>query len=179
MKDISIQELSGDIRAAIAELKKRPEIEQVGVVTRVGDGVVWIYGLTKAGYSEMIDIQATDGSTLTAFAFNLGEDEIGAVLLGDDTLVKAGATCKLTGKVLEVPVGPELVGRVVDPLGRPLDGKGAIKSKTNSRSRRHHDKPAPPKYRRNQHLRRGWPETQQSRPAGRASQARRRHGANH
>ncbi len=136
MKDISIQELSDDIRKAIVELKKRPEIEQVGIVTRVGDGVVWIYGLTKAGYSEMIDIQATDGTTMTAFAFNLGEDEIGAVLLGDDTIIKAGATCKLTGKVLEVPVGPELVGRVVDPLGRPLDGKGAIKSKLNSRVER-------------------------------------------
>jgi F-type H+-transporting ATPase subunit alpha len=136
MKDISIQELSNDIRLAITELKKRPEIENVGVVTRIGDGVAWIYGLTSCGYSEMIDIVATDGTTVTAFAFNLGEDEIGAVLLGDDTLVKAGASAKLTGKVLEVPVGPELVGRVVDPMGRPLDGKGAIKSKTTSRVER-------------------------------------------
>ncbi|HSX24190.1 MAG TPA: F0F1 ATP synthase subunit alpha, partial [Candidatus Saccharimonadales bacterium] len=136
MKDISIQELSADIREAILELKKRPEIEDVGVVTRIGDGVAWIYGLTKAGYSEMIDISATDGSTVTAFAFNLGEDEIGAVLLGDDTLIKAGASAKLTGKVLEVPVGKELVGRVVDPMGRPLDGKGAIKATHTSRVER-------------------------------------------
>ncbi len=133
MKDISIQELSNDIHEAIAELKKRPEIESVGIVTRVGDGVAWIYGLTKAGYSEMLDITAQDGSTITAFAFNLGEDEIGAVILGDDTQIKAGATVKLTGKVLEVPVGPEMVGRVVDPMGRPLDGKGSIKSKQVSR----------------------------------------------
>lgn len=136
MKDISIQELSEDIRSAIAELKARPEIETVGVVTRVGDGIVWIYGLTECGYNEMIQLQTTDGSTMTAFAFNLGEDEIGAVLLGDDTLVKAGASAKLTGKVLEVPVGPELVGRVVDPLGRPLDGKGAIKTTKTSRVER-------------------------------------------
>ncbi len=136
MKDISIQELSNDIRSAIAELKHKPEIENVGVVTRIGDGVAWVYGLTKAGYSEMIDITATDGTTITAFAFNLGEDEIGAVLLGDDTMVKAGASAKLTGKVLEVPVGSELVGRVVDPMGRPLDGKGAIKSTQTSRIER-------------------------------------------
>ncbi|MGZ6004671.1 MAG: F0F1 ATP synthase subunit alpha [Candidatus Saccharimonadales bacterium] len=129
---VSIKELSQDIRAAIAELKTRPEIEHVGVVTRVGDGVAWIYGLTQCGYNEMIEIEATDGEAITAFAFNLGEDEIGAVLLGEDILIKAGATAKLTGKVLEVPVGPELVGRVVNPMGEPLDGKGPIKAKLTS-----------------------------------------------
>ena len=128
MKELSIADLSKDIRAAIAELKRRPDIEQTGIVTRVGDGVVWIYGLTTCGYNEMIEIDATDGSAITAFAFNLAEDEIGAVLLGDDILIKAGAKAKLTGKVLDVPVGPELIGRVVDPLGRPIDGKGAIKT---------------------------------------------------
>ncbi len=135
-QDVSIKDLSDEIRAAIGQLKHRPEIEKVGVVTRIGDGVVWIYGLTECGYNEMIEINALDGSSITAFAFNLGEDEIGAVLLGDDTLVKAGATAKLTGKVLEVPVGSELVGRVVDPLGRPLDGKGAIKTSQSSRVER-------------------------------------------
>ena len=129
MKDISLAELSSDIRAAIAELKKRPEIEETGIVTRVGDGVVWIYGLTRVGYNEMVEIEALDGTTLTAFAFNLGSEEIGAVLLGEDTLVKAGAHAKRTGKIVEVPVGPELIGRVVDPMGRPLDGKGPIKAK--------------------------------------------------
>ncbi len=128
MKPISIADLSADIRSAIAELKKRPEIEETGIVTRVGDGVVWVYGLTNCGYNEMIEIDGTDGSAVTAFAFNLSEDEIGAVLLGEDTLIKAGAKAKLTGKVLEVPVGPELVGRVVDPMGNPIDGKGAIKT---------------------------------------------------
>jgi F-type H+-transporting ATPase subunit alpha len=139
MDNISIQELSEDIHQAINQLKARPEIENVGVVTRVGDGVAWIYGLTTCGFSEMIELEATDGSAVTAFAFNLGEDEIGAVLLGDDVLVKAGATAKLTGKVLEVPVGPEMVGRVVNPLGQPLDGKGAIKATGTSRVER----PAP------------------------------------
>jgi F-type H+-transporting ATPase subunit alpha len=126
MAELSITELSADIRAAIAELKHRPEIESVGVVTRVGDGIAWIYGLTAAGYNEMLEIDGLSGQKVTAFAFNLTEDEIGAVILGDSTDVKAGATVRLSGQVLEVPVGPELVGRVVDPLGNPLDGGEAI-----------------------------------------------------
>ncbi len=133
MSDLSIKELSNDIRSAIEELKTRPEIEETGIITRVGDGIAWIYGLRNAGYNEMINIEATNGQTVTAFAFNLGEDEIGAVLLGDDTLIKAGAKVRLSGQVLEIPVGPELVGRVVDPMGRPLDGKEPIKSKHMSR----------------------------------------------
>jgi F-type H+/Na+-transporting ATPase subunit alpha len=128
MNDLSIKELSDDIRAAIAELKSRPAIENVGIVTRLGDGIAWIYGLSKCGFNEMIDIEGNDGQTITAFAFNLGEDEIGTVILGDDSAIKAGAKAKLSGKILEVPVGPELIGRVIDPLGRPLDGGEEIKT---------------------------------------------------
>ncbi len=136
MAELSIAELSADIRAAIADLKARPEIENVGVVTRVGDGIAWIYGLSAAGYNEMLEIDGVSGRKVTAFAFNLGEDEIGAVLLGEDTEVKAGTKVRLSGQVLEVPVGPELVGRVVDPLGRPLDGGDPIKTKHTSRVER-------------------------------------------
>jgi F-type H+-transporting ATPase subunit alpha len=134
--EISIQNLSSDIRRAISELKTRPEIEEAGIVTRVGDGIAWIYGLRRCGFSEMIDIEGLSGKPVTAFAFNLGDDEIGAVLLGEDTEVKAGAKASLSGKVLEVPVGPELVGRVVDPLGRPLDGGEPIKTKQTARVER-------------------------------------------
>lgn len=132
MAELSITDLSNDIRAAIAELKARPEIESVGVVTRVGDGIAWIYGLTAAGYNEMLEIDGVDGQKVTAFAFNLAEDEIGAVLLGEDTNVKAGASVRLSGQVLEVPVGPELVGRVVDPLGNVLDGGEPLKTSQKS-----------------------------------------------
>ena len=138
MSDFSVSELSADVRKAIATLKDRPSVQKSGVVTRIGDGVAWIFGLKDCGFSEMIEIDASDGSVISAFAFHLGEDEIGAVLLGDD-IVKAGAVVRLTGKVLEIPVGPELIGRVVDPLGRPLDGKGAINAKNQSRIER----PAP------------------------------------
>jgi F-type H+-transporting ATPase subunit alpha len=132
MKDLSVKELSNDVKAAIEALKTSPDVEKVGVVTRVGDGVAWIYGLFNTGYSEMIEIDGVDGGKVPAFALNLMEDEIGAVILGDDTNVRAGAKVRLTGRILEVPVGPELVGRVVDPLGNPLDNKGAIKTKQNS-----------------------------------------------
>ena len=111
MSDLSITELSDHIRAAINELKFQPGLEQVGIVTRIGDGIAWIYGLSACGFSEMISIDAENGMTLTAFAFNLSQDEIGAVILGDDTYIKAGAKAHLQGKVLEVPVGPELIGR--------------------------------------------------------------------
>lgn len=139
MPELSITELSADIRSAIAELKTRPEIESVGVVTRVGDGIAWVYGLSGAGYNEMLEVEGANGQKVTAFAFNLGEEEIGAVLLGSDTEVKAGAKVRLSGSVLEVPVGPELVGRVVDPLGNPIDGGEPIKAKQRSRVER----PAP------------------------------------
>jgi F-type H+-transporting ATPase subunit alpha len=137
--ELSITELSNDIRSAIEELKKQPSIEETGIVTRVGDGIAWIYGLRRCGFSEMLEIDGSDGQPVTAFAFNLGEEEIGAVLLGGDVEVKAGAKARLSGKVLEVPVGPELVGRVVDPLGNPLDGGEPIKAKQTSRVER----PAP------------------------------------
>lgn len=126
--EVSVKELAAEVRQAIAELKKSGGVEKTGVVTRIGDGVAWIYGLSDAGYSEMLEIEGASGKPINAFALNLMEDEIGAVLLGNDVEVKAGARVRLSGKVLEVPIGPELVGRVVDPLGRPLDDKGPIKT---------------------------------------------------
>jgi F-type H+-transporting ATPase subunit alpha len=119
-----VKSLANEVQQAISGLKDRGEEKTQGIVTRVGDGVAWIYGLRGAGYSEMLEIEGAKGKKVTAFALNLLEDEIGAVLLGDDQDVSAGARVSLSGKTLSVPVGPELVGRVIDPLGRPLDGKG-------------------------------------------------------
>lgn len=129
MTDISIKELSKELKDTISNLKQSVEVKKVGIVTRVGDGIAWIYGLSECGYNEMISIDAQDGSKVVAFALNLMEDEIGAVILGSDANIKAGAKAHLTGKVLEVPVGRELVGRVVNPLGEPIDGKGPINAK--------------------------------------------------
>jgi F-type H+-transporting ATPase subunit alpha len=128
MADIAVTELSKDLRAAIAGLETSEGLENVGIVTRMGDGVAWVHGLRSAGFSEMLEIETKNG-IVEAFALNLMEDEIGAVLLGSDAHVSAGNMVRLKGTVLEVPVGPELLGRVVDPLGRPLDGGPAIKTK--------------------------------------------------
>ena len=93
MADISVNELSQDLRSAIANLESREGLEQVGVVVRVGDGVAWVHGLKNAGYSEVLEIESDKG-TVEAFALNLMEDEIGAVLLGGEQFVKAGATVR-------------------------------------------------------------------------------------
>ena len=128
MSEVSVTELSKELRDAINQLDASEGLERVGVVVRVGDGVAWVHGLREAGYAEVLQIESENG-IVEAFALNLMEDEIGAVLLGSDADVKAGAKVTLKGAVLEVPVGEELLGRVVDPLGRPLDGGPAIKAK--------------------------------------------------
>ena len=128
----NIKQLAGEVRKAIADLKDIGDEKSSGVVLRVGDGVAWIYGLRDCGYGELIEIDGPAGRKVSAFALNLMEDEIGAVLLAEDQAVKAGARVRLTGRILSVPVGPELIGRVIDPLGNPLDGKGPIKTKVTS-----------------------------------------------
>ncbi len=128
MADIAVKELSNELQAAIAGLEQTEGLKEAGVIIRVGDGVAWVHGLAGAGYSEVLEIDTKNG-VVEAFALNLMEDEIGAVILGNDSQVSAGDTVRLRGTVLEVPVGEELLGRVVDPLGRPLDGGPAIKAK--------------------------------------------------
>ena len=128
MSKIDVTELAKSLREKIAQLEATEGLEDAGVVIRVGDGVAWVHGLSKAGYSEVLEIE-TDGGVVEAFALNLMEDEIGAVILGGEEKVKAGASVRRKGAVLDVPVGDELLGRVVDPLGRPLDGGPEIKTK--------------------------------------------------
>ncbi|MBC7746888.1 F0F1 ATP synthase subunit alpha [Pedobacter sp.] len=127
MSDINVKELSKEIESAVTSLTVAGELNSTGIVTRVGDGVAWIYGLSDCGFNEVVKIE-TEHGIVEAFALNLMEDEIGAVLLGEDRYVMAGARVTLSGAVLSVPVGKEMLGRVVDPLGRPLDGKGPIKT---------------------------------------------------
>ncbi len=128
MADLNVTELGRELRESIAGLETSAGLETKGIVTRVGDGVAWIQGLRSAGYSEVLEIETKNG-VVEAFALNLMEDEIGAVLLGSDLEVSAGNIVRLKGTVLSVPVGPELLGRVVNPLGRPLDGGAPIKTK--------------------------------------------------
>src|SRR5205823_6213128 len=103
------------------------DVEEVGTVLEVKDGIARIYGLQKAMAGEMLEVTSSEtGNKVTALALNLEEDNIGAVILGDYLQLKEGDEVRRTTRVLEVPVGPALVGRVVDALGRPLDGKGEI-----------------------------------------------------
>src|SRR6201989_116780 len=114
----------GEIEAAdLHEL----DVEEVGTVLEVKDGIARIYGLGKAMAGEMLEVTSSEtGNKVTALALNLEEDNIGAVVLGDYLQLKEGDEVRRTSRVLEVPVGPELVGRVVDALGRPLDDAGPI-----------------------------------------------------
>lgn len=128
MAELSVKELSKELREAIANLDAQEGLEKSGIVVRVGDGVAWIHGLREAGSNEVLRVETNDGGYAEAFALNLMEDEIGAVLLGDENKIAAGAKVTLTSEVVSVPVGPELLGRVVNPLGQPLDGLGDIKT---------------------------------------------------
>ncbi len=111
-----------EIEAQITGLKTTVARQNVGVVREVGDGVARIEGLTDAMLNEMLDF----GNGVTGIALNLEETEVGAILLGDFTTVREGQEVRTTGKLLSVPVGKALLGRVVNTLGQPLDGKGPI-----------------------------------------------------
>jgi F-type H+-transporting ATPase subunit alpha len=120
IKDILLREIEA------ADLHQL-DVEEVGTVLEVKDGIARIYGLQKAMAGEMLEVTSSEtGNVVTALALNLEEDNIGAVVLGDYLQLKEGDEVRRTARVLEVPVGPELVGRVVDALGRPIDGRGDI-----------------------------------------------------
>ena len=116
-----------DIEAQIAGAKTDVARENVGVVREIGDGVAKIEGLTGAMMNEMLDF----GNGVTGLALNLEETEVGAVILGDHTGIAEGQEVRTTGKLLSVPVGKSLLGRVVDALGRPIDDKGDLGAETN------------------------------------------------
>ena len=124
IKDILLKEIEA---ADLHEL----DVEEIGSILEVKDGIARIYGLQKAMAGEMLEVHSSEtGNTVTALALNLEEDNIGAVILGDYLQLKESDEVRRTGRVLEVPVGPALLGRVVDALGRPIDGLGDIAATT-------------------------------------------------
>lgn len=112
-----------------AELK--PKMEEIGEVIEIKDGVARVSGLDSVENFELVEIEATGGKDIFGLALNLEEYETGVVILGDYSVVKEGDVAKRTKKILSIPVGEEILGRVIDPLGRPLDEKGEIKSNNN------------------------------------------------
>ena len=116
------EKIAGIIKSAIDQFDAGVEMRSVGTVVEVGDGIAQVYGLEGALASELLEFPGG----VMGMALNLEEETVGAVILGDYTQIKEGDTVKTTGSVVEVPVGVALIGRVVDPLGRPLDDKGPI-----------------------------------------------------
>src|SRR6266567_8853336 len=113
-----------EIEAQISGLKTGAAKQNVGVVREIGDGVAKIEGLTDAMLNEMLDF----GNGVIGLALNLEETEVGAIILGDYTKIEEGGEVRTTGKLLQVPVGKGMLGRVVNALGQPIDGKGPIKT---------------------------------------------------
>ncbi len=122
MADIRPDEVSAILRQELSSFKTEAELKEVGTVLQVGDGVARIYGLTNAQSGELLEF---DNGT-TALVLNLEEDNVGAVLFGESEEIKEGDTVKRTGTIASVKVGEGMVGRVVDTLGQPIDGKGPI-----------------------------------------------------
>src|SRR5436853_2533751 len=115
-----------EIEAQISGVKTATARQNVGTVREIGDGVAKIEGLTDAMLNEMLDF----GNGITGLALNLEETEVGAIILGDYTKIEEGGEVRTTGKLLQVPVGKAMLGRVVNALGQPIDGKGPIKAET-------------------------------------------------
>src|SRR5205809_2584849 len=122
---IKSDEIISIIKDSIERFDETPESRNVGTVVEVGDGIAQVYGLDAALASELVEFPGG----VMGMALNLEEETVGVVILGDAQAIKEGDTVKTTGRVVEVPVGQALLGRVVDPLGQPLDDKGAIETK--------------------------------------------------
>ena len=129
------EEITAIIKSQIQNYSIDLNVDEVGTVIEIGDGIAHIHGLNKAMAGELLDF----GNDIYGLVLNLEQDNVGAVLLGGDTEIKEGAEVKRTGAIMQVPVGEAMVGRVVDALGRPIDGKGPI----NTTEKRAVEYPAP------------------------------------
>jgi F0F1-type ATP synthase, alpha subunit len=123
--DINTDNITALLKEQIAKFEGSVDVSEVGEIISVGDGVARVSGLENVMSSELVELP----NDTFGMALNLEEDNVGLVLFGDSSLVKEGDLAKRTGRVVEVPVGDAMVGRVVDPLGQAMDGKGSINSK--------------------------------------------------
>ncbi|MFM7156425.1 MAG: F0F1 ATP synthase subunit alpha [Bacteroidota bacterium] len=122
MAEVRPEEISAILRRQLSGFENEADIYEVGTVLQVGDGVARVYGLTKVQASELVEFP----NGVMGMVLNLEEDNVGVILFGDDRLVKEGDTVRRTGNIASVPVGEALLGRVVNPLGVPIDGKGPV-----------------------------------------------------
>ena len=122
--EIKADEITAILKQQLAGYEKAIDVAEVGTVLSVGDGIARVYGLDKVMAGELVDF----GHDIFGLALNLERDQVGVVLLGESQMVKEGQQVRRTRRIIQVPVGPALVGRVVDALGRPIDDKGPIKA---------------------------------------------------
>ena len=127
--EIRAEEISRIIRSQIEGFDAQVDVAEVGTIISVGDGIARAYGLEKVMAGELVQLGEGDRSVM-GLAFNLEEDNVGIIILGSSDSVKEGDQVKRTGKIMSVPVGRQFIGRVVNPLGLPIDGKGPIKADT-------------------------------------------------
>ncbi|MFA6471410.1 MAG: F0F1 ATP synthase subunit alpha, partial [Candidatus Latescibacterota bacterium] len=120
--NIRPEEISSVLKQEISDFKIELDVEEVGTVIDIGDGVARVYGLNDCMYSELIEFP----NGVLGMAMNLEEGNVGCILFGSDRLVREGDMVKRTGRVMSVPVGEQLLGRVVNPLGQPLDSKAEL-----------------------------------------------------
>jgi|UniRef100_A0A7C3SJQ6 F-type H+-transporting ATPase subunit alpha len=123
--EIRAEEISQIIRTQIKDYEKKVEVAETGTVLSVGDGIARVYGVEKCMAMELLEFPGG----IYGIALNLEEDNVGCAILGEDTHIKEGDIVKRTGRIAEVPVGDAVIGRVIDPVGNPLDGKGPIEAK--------------------------------------------------
>ncbi len=128
MTEITAKSIDEALRAQLDKLDTSVDAREVGTVVQVGDGIARVDGLRGAMAGELLEFVGSAGKTVYGLAQNLEEEEVGAVLLGDVTAIKENDQVRTTGKIMEVPSGKGLLGRVVNPLGMPIDGKGPIKA---------------------------------------------------
>ena len=126
--EITAQSIDEALRKQLDALNTSVESREVGTVIQIGDGIARVDGLKDAMAGELLEFVGSNGQTVYGMAQNLEEDEVGALLLGDVTAIKENDQVKTTGRIVEIPSGKEMLGRVVNPLGMPIDGKGPIKA---------------------------------------------------
>ena len=127
------EEISQIIKKQIQNIDKAALVTETGTVLTVGDGIARVHGLSRAMAGELLEFIPQEGPTLTGLVLNLEQDNVGAALFGDTSAIKEGDTVKRTGRIMEIPVGEATVGRVVNALGIPIDGKGPIETKHRGR----------------------------------------------
>jgi len=133
--EIRAEEISQIIREQIKDYEKQVELSETGRVLSVGDGIARVYGVEKCMSMELLEFPTEHGSVY-GLALNLEEDNVGVAIMGEDIHIKEGAEVKRTGRIAEVPVGDAVLGRVIDPVGRPIDGKGPVEAKEFARIER-------------------------------------------